>query len=478
MTRIPLVVVGLGPGVWDRVPVATRELLLDPSCMVIVRTLDHPAAVTLAEMRTVTSCDDLDVSGESFEEVYAAITERVLESAAAEPTVYAVPGSPLVGEFAVSQIRTAAETRGLAVETIPAESFLDAVLACVGYDPLDRGLHLLNGHRLPAPLVVDSPTVIAHLDLPMVLTDVVVSLQRVLPEDTTATLVIDAGGEAPRLVTARLDELDPHLAGSRTSMFLDPEPGGLVGAVKTMWRLREECPWDRKQTHTSLVKNLIEEAYELIEALTANRDGTSYGAVEDELGDVLLQVLFHAAIARQEGAFDIDDVAENLRQKLVRRHPHVFGNVEVDSAEQVKANWDRIKEEERGTIPPSVLDGVPAGMPALERAAKLQRRAAGVGFDWLDAAGVLDKVREEIGELEAAGTDVVRMGEEVGDLLFTVVNLSRHLEVDPEVALRAATQRFMRRFQLMEEEGPMRGLSPEELDARWERAKNDLQFPK
>jgi MazG family protein len=238
-----------------------------------------------------------------------------------------------------------------------------------------------------------------------------------------------------------------------------------------MWRLREECPWDRKQTHESLVKNLVEETYELIDAIAANSDGTGYGAVEDELGDVLLQVLFHTTIARQAGAFDIDDVAENLRQKLVRRHPHVFADVVAGTAEEVKSNWDQIKAVERGGEGASVLDGVPPGMPSLERAAKFQRKAAGVGFDWPEVAQVLDKLAEELEETRAVLSDRDRAGEEVGDLLFTVVNLARHLEVDPEVALRQSINRFERRFRTMEAAGPLSDLSLDELDARWEAAK-------
>jgi MazG family protein len=251
-------------------------------------------------------------------------------------------------------------------------------------------------------------------------------------------------------------------------MFIDPTPGGMVGAIQVMARLREECPWDRKQTHESLVKNLIEEAYELVEAIGSG----SEGQLEDELGDVLLQVLFHSNIARQAGAFDIEDVAEALRQKLVRRHPHVFGNVEVEDAEEVKANWEQIKETERGEARQSLLDGVPVGMPALERAAKIQRRAADIGFDWPQAAPVLDKLFEEVEELREAVAEMNRVPEELGDVLFTVVNLARHLNVDPELALRGATERFISRFEAMEKMGgPLAGLSLAELDELWERAK-------
>jgi len=272
-------------------------------------------------------------------------------------------------------------------------------------------------------------------------------------------------------------EVNASLAGFRTSMFVDAEPGGLIGAVHTMIRLREECPWDREQTHQTLMKNLIEESYELVEAVgrlpEGGQDWVAYAAVEDELGDVLLQVLFHAVIARQAGAFDIDDVAEVMRQKLVRRHPHVFGDVEVGSAAEVKSNWDRIKEEERGTAQESVLDGVPSGVPALQRASKIQNRAAKVGFDWDEAAQVLPKVREELAELEEALNDPASARDELGDVLFAVVNLARHLALDPEIALGQATDRFETRFRRMESEGSLDGLGIDGLNERWNRAKQE-----
>jgi ATP diphosphatase len=199
-------------------------------------------------------------------------------------------------------------------------------------------------------------------------------------------------------------------------------------------------------------------------------DWVAYAAVEDELGDVLLQVLFHEAIARETGGFDIDGVAEVLRQKLVRRHPHVFGDVEVGDAGDVKRNWDRIKEEESGGSE-SILDGVPEGLPALQRAAKVQNRAAKVGFDWENAAQVVPKLHEETAELEAAMAGDGDVTAELGDLLFSLVNLARHLGVDPELALRRSIASFETRFRRMEAEGPLDGLGLEELDRRWEAAK-------
>lgn len=466
-----ITITGLGPGGFDRVPNPVRDLLLDSGQTVVARTVQHPAAAELATMRDVVFCDDLYANAEAFDDVYSAIAERVITAAASGPVVYVVPGSPMIGEFAVRKILERCDD----VEVVPAESFVDVVLELVGYDPLDRGLQILNGHDLPDPLILDKPTIIGHLDRPQILANVLDAVGRVTAEDTTSTLLSAIGGADAEVVVAPTGEISSDLAGLRTSLFVDAEPGGLLGAVRVMRRLRAECPWDREQTHHSLVKNLIEEAYELIEAIGRlpedRTDWVAYAAVEDELGDVLLQVLFHEAIARETGAFDIDGIAEVMRQKLVRRHPHVFGDIEVAGAAEVKENWDRIKDEESGGSPESVLDGVPEGLPSLQRASKIQNRAARVGFDWENAAEVMPKVREEVAELESALRGEGAVEAEMGDLMFTVVNLARHLGVDPELALRRATATFESRFRRMEGEGPLRGLDLDELNRRWEAAK-------
>lgn len=468
-----ITITGLGPGTLDRVPKPVRDLLLEDRQTVIVRTSRHPAAAELADLREVVFCDDLYESSEVFDDVYTAIAERVIAASAHGPVIYAVPGSPLMGEFAVRKIAELAD----GVEIIPSESFVDAVLREVGYDPLDRGLQILNGHDLPDPLVLDKPTIIGHLDRAEILADTLAAVGRVAPAETELTVLFGVGGPDARVIAGPGEELPTDLAGFRTSLFVDADPGGLIGAVDVMRRLREECPWDQDQTHQSLVKNLVEEVYELIEAIARlpedETDWVAYTAVEEELGDVLLQVLFHEAIARQTGAFDIDGAAEVLRQKLVRRHPHVFGDTEVADAAEVKRNWDRIKEEEDGGPSGSVLDGVPYGLPALQRASKIQNRAAKVGFDWEKASQVVPKVREEVDELETAmtsGTDVVA---ELGDVLFSVINLARHLGVDPELALRGATATFEHRFRRMEQAGPLDGLDLDELNRRWEAAKSE-----
>jgi tetrapyrrole methylase family protein/MazG family protein len=467
-----ITIVGLGPGTLDRVPAPVRALLLDPESQVVVRTLMHPAAADLATLREVESCDDLYEASDTFDEVYAAIVERILVRVGHGPVVYAVPGSPTMGEFAVRRLLRS----GTPVEVIAGESFVDAVLAEVGYDPLDRGLQILNGHELPSPLVLDKPTIIGHLDRPEILADVLDAVSRVTPEESTVTVLTGVGAPDERVVTAEPHAVDTGLAGLRTSLFVDTEPGGLVGVVRVMRRLRVECPWDRAQTHATLVGNLVEEVYELIEAINSlpsdDVDWVAYAAVEDELGDVLLQVLFHEAIARETGAFDIDGVAEVLRQKLVRRHPHVFADTEVEDAAEVKQNWDRIKTAERGGARESVLDGVPTGMPALHRASKIQNRASKVGFDWDTADQVLPKIAEELAELSEAMGGVGDVGAELGDLLFSVVNLARHLGVDPELSLRSATASFESRFRRMEQVGPLDSLDLDQLNERWERAKS------
>jgi tetrapyrrole methylase family protein/MazG family protein len=276
-----ITIIGLGPGSLERVSSPVRDVLLDDDRAVIVRTLSHPAAAELAGLREIVSCDDLYDRADQFDDVYSAIAERVITASAEGPVVYAVPGSPTIGEFAVRKILDAVSD----AELIPAESFVDAVLAEVGYDPLDRGLQILNGHDLPDPLILDKPTIIGHLDRPEVLADVLDTVGRVIPEESVVTVLSGLGAPDARVVAGVVAALEHDLAGFRTSLFIDAEPGGIVGAIRVMRRLRDECPWDREQTHTTLVKNLVEETYELIEAIgrlpEGDIDWVAYAAVED-----------------------------------------------------------------------------------------------------------------------------------------------------------------------------------------------------
>jgi tetrapyrrole methylase family protein / MazG family protein len=216
----------------------------------------------------------------------------------------------------------------------------------------------------------------------------------------------------------------------------------LLDLVRVMARLRGPggCPWDAEQDHRSLAKHLLEEAHEVLDAI----DGSDDDRLRDELGDLLLQVVFHAQMAADDGRWDVDDVADGIVRKLIRRHPHVFGDVTVSGADEVLVNWERIKAEEKGSTS-DVEDDIPATLPALARASKVLRRAAGWGFEWRTTEGALSALREEVDELEHA-TDPVNAEQEVGDVLFAAVGVARRLGVDPETALRRTIRGFAQRY--------------------------------
>jgi tetrapyrrole methylase family protein/MazG family protein len=268
-------------------------------------------------------------------------------------------------------------------------------------------------------------------------------------------------------------------------MALDPEPerdgltdfSSLTAVMEGLRHPETGCPWDLEQTHATLRRYLIEEAYEVIEAI----DLESPQKLAEELGDFLLQAVFHAQLASESGRFDIGDVIERIVEKLIRRHPHVFGDVTVDGAEQVLTNWEIIKRSEKGNENRvSILDGIPKDLPALMRAMEVSKRVVKVGFEWPTLKEVLDKVEEEIAELrlEIAEGDKERAGAEMGDVLFTLVNVSRQLHVDPEEALRAMTFRFASRFRRIEEHAASTGrtvdqMSLDEMESVWQAAKKE-----
>jgi MazG family protein len=292
-----------------------------------------------------------------------------------------------------------------------------------------------------------------------------------------------AAGKKPGAASARQPN---SLVGRKRAVSKGARIGDQFEAlVSLQGRLRAPggCPWDRRQTHETLRTYLLEEAYEVLEAI----DKADPRELSEELGDLLLQVLFHAELAREAGRFDISSVIRSIHDKLVRRHPHVFGDVKADTPEQVVQNWELLKAEERrgrskaaakDQISPSALDGIPRTLPALLEALQLTRRAARVGFDWQNVEGIFDKLDEEVTELRAALREggASRAEEEVGDLLFVIVNLARHLKIDPEVALTHANRKFKARFQDMEtaarnEALRLGDMSQEELEALWEAAK-------
>ena len=255
---------------------------------------------------------------------------------------------------------------------------------------------------------------------------------------------------------------------------LDPSFSPLDQLLRIMARLRapDGCPWDREQTHATLRAAVIEEGYEVAAAISSGDDEN----LREELGDLLLQVVFHAQLARERGDWDFDAVASGIVTKLVRRHPHVFGSENAADSAEVLRRWEEIKREEKGVKQESLLDGISDGLPGLLRAEKIQKRAAKVGFDWNELPPVIAKIREELAEVEAVLGDPEKVEDEIGDLLFSVVNLARKVKVDGEVALQRATEKFSTRFRKVEGIARARNLSLEkmslaELDVIWAEVK-------
>ncbi|MCS7300142.1 MAG: nucleoside triphosphate pyrophosphohydrolase [Fimbriimonadales bacterium] len=393
----------------------------------------------------------------------------------------ATPGHPLIANPLVEAVLHAALEQGRPVRLVPSRSFIEPVLEAALLAAPD-GVQLLNAARLPHlrfdPAV---PTLWFGVETPERLQAVQQQLLRFYPAAFEAVLVHAPGDEAhaeTRRVAIR--ELHRMPSDMITYLLIPPCPRreqtyeGFEGLTRVVAALRapDGCPWDREQTHASLKPHLLEETYETLEAI----DSGDLAQLREELGDLLLQVLMHSQMASETGAFDIEGVIQYLTEKLISRHPHVFGDTHAETAEQVLKNWDKTKRAQKGRD--SILEGVPRAMPALARAQEISKRAARVGFEWDSIHGVLDKLREEETELRQAikSGDSARIESEIGDLLFTVVNIARHAQVDAEDALRTMVDRFTRRFQWMEMEAarqnrPLESLSAEEWEALWQRAK-------
>jgi tetrapyrrole methylase family protein/MazG family protein len=457
-----VVVVGLGPGDPALVSVAAREAI-EASPLRFVRTTRHPSAQLV---EPALSFDHLYESADSIEEVYAGIVAALVAGALTEDVLYAVPGSPLVAERTVELLR--ADGR-VAVEVIPSLSFLDLCWARIGIDPVIAGICLVDGHRFAEAAAGSAgPFLVGQCDSRMVLSD----LKLAVDDGPTVTVLQRLGlpDEAVFDVAwAELDrEVEPdHLTSVYIPAMAAPVAAELTRFAELVRTLRAGCPWDREQTHQSLARHLIEESYEVLDAIAALDRGDGYEHLEEELGDLLFQIAFHSTLAAEAGEFDLTDVARGIHDKLVERHPHLFGPPGTE-----QPNWEEQKRAEKGRE--SVMDGVPGELPSLLYAWKVQSKAASVGFDWTNVDQVWPKVGEEIDELRAAlreePVDGHAVNDELGDVLFSVVNLSRHLGVDPELALRAATGKFATRFRAMEILARERGAAVD--DDLWEEVKS------
>ena len=483
--RARVVVVGLGPGDPDLVTAETLRLIetVRPR---LLRTARHPSAsLVLGAEGGATAMDRHYDGAESFEEVYQRVVDEVVDTAREHGEVlYAVPGSPLVLERTVEILRS---RRDVDVDVRTAVSFLDAAWRALSLDPVEAGVTLVDGHDFARSAAgVTGALLVAHVHANWVLSEVKLALDTPDADGTPVVLLHHLGLPDERVIRTVWSEIDRTLeADHLTSLFVPalgaPVADEMVRLHALARRLRRECPWDLEQTHASLTRYLLEEAYEVVDAIGRldPADETTDVDFIDELGDLLYQVQFHAAIAEEQGRFTIADVAAAIREKLVRRHPHVFGEVEAGESADVEANWEAIKRAEKPERT-GTFDGVIEAAPSLALAAKVQKRAARLGLDWPDASGVVAKLREELGELEAAGDDVTMRRDELGDLLFTVVNLARRLDIDPETALRSAVDTFRRRVVEVERLAGLDGvepasLDPADLDRLWTAAKENLR---
>ncbi|MGC9394556.1 MAG: nucleoside triphosphate pyrophosphohydrolase [Anaerolineae bacterium] len=462
-----ITIVGLGPGTFDQL---TQEAvtILSQASEVWLRTAHHPVVSHLPTGPAIHSFDALYEEAETFEEVYTTIARQVLTlGTRVEGVVYAVPGHPLVGEATVTKILEAAHENGIPTRIVHGLSFIEPALTVLALDGLD-GLQIVDaldviGTHYPI-LNPDVPVLIAQVYSRAVASNLKLVLMNLYPDEHQVALVDAAGTAAETVVWCSLYEIDHRDHTPLTSLYIKPLPyvGGFEHLVETVARLRspEGCPWDREQTHASLRETLLEETYEVLEALDREDDD----ALCEELGDLLLQVVMHAQIAGEESVFQMADVVAGIDAKLKRRHPHVWGTVQVADAHEVTFNWEAIKREERedkGNVraeaPRFLLDGVPKTLPALAQARAYSSRAARVGLDKVEIAADVERIQQTIETFLQAYT-AEDQGTALGEMLFAIAQCAGRLELDPEAALREANLRFARRMRRVEQAAREQGV--------------------
>lgn len=490
-----IVVVGLGPAGPDLVTAGTlAEIERVP--VRFLRTARHPAAPVVAGAATF---DHVYDEASSIGEVYPRIVAELVVAADAHGEVlYAVPGSPVVAEHTVELLlahpRRVEGT--LVVEVHPALSFLDLAWVRLGIDPIAGGVRVVDGHRFEVEAAGErGPLLVAQCDSADVLSDIKLAIADaletrselgsglarrpdstgdghvrgagVLPDDLEVTVIARLGLPDEAITTVRWDDLDrvvdaDHLTSLYLPAYAAPVAFEVQRFAELVATLRRECPWDREQTHESLRRHLLEEAYEVLDALdhVDPEEGEGYDHLEEELGDLLFQVLFHATLAAEAGQFTLADVARGVHDKLYSRHPHVFGEVDAESPDQVAANWEQLKKAEKGRE--SVFDGIPDALPSLLFALKIQKKAAALelgstagdgvaGLGGVDGVGGVEGL-VPLPDLEGAVARARRSpdADAVGDLLLAAVTVARESGVDPETALRANALAYRDRIKAIE----------------------------
>lgn len=440
-----------------------------------LQTSEHPSATPVLDAGLIfTTMDDLYETAEDFDELNDTIAARLVSTG---DCVYAVMGD---GCFAqLPAIEKAAKKHGFRVDILPGVSYAKAAF------PKLQDAQIYTARTLPRRVDPDMPLCIQELDNPIIAGEIKLTLSEIYPDEwpvTLATMQKDGHYSYRTFPLSELDRKHTLFAGSvlyvKPASFEERTRYGYNDLVAVMHRLRAPggCPWDREQTHESLKADLIEECYELNDAIDEQDDAH----IIEELGDVLMDVVFHSVIADEQGRFNETDVADGIVKKMIYRHPHVFGSEKAENSADVLKRWDELKQKEKNQkTQKEVLCAVPKRFPALMRSAKVQKRAGKVGFDWNNASEALPKVYEELEELKAAMDGSGNLSEEAGDLLFAAVNVIRLLGLDPEQLLHDASDKFISRFGRMEELAKADGfelseLSLAEQDVYWEKAKKSL----
>ncbi|WP_300259139.1 nucleoside triphosphate pyrophosphohydrolase [Clostridium sp.] len=478
-----LKIMGLGPGAYEALTIgALKELKNNKN--IYFRTEKHPTVDFLKdEGIKFESYDHAYERYDSFDDVYKYIAEDLITKINDdEDLIYAVPGHPLVAEKSVVNLIELCKQNNIEYEVLPAVSFVDAMMEALQVDPIE-GVKIIDAFDMKNQILDKRVgTIITQVYNNFIASEVKLKLLEGYEDDTEIIFVRAAGVEGLESIRKiSLYELDwQEDIDYLTSIYIPKDLGNkkdfqdLLDIIETL-RNPGGCPWDREQTHESLKSALLEECYEVIDAI----ENEDEDALIEELGDVLLQVVFHASIGKEDGYFDIIDVIGGISNKMINRHPHVFGNEELNTSEQVLVNWDEIKKEEKGIKTLSEeMKNIAKSLPATTRAYKVQKKAKKVGFDWDDVNCAMDKVKEELNEIKEVYNceDKSIIEGEVGDLLFACINVARFLEVDGELALDKTIKKFINRFSYIENQAiknnkNLKDMTLEEMDKLWEEAK-------
>lgn len=477
-------ILGLGPGDYSLISQGVLEKLKNSS-NIYFRTEKHPVVSKLKETINFESLDYFYDKEKDFESVYENISNHIINLAKEKDIVYAVPGHPRVAEKTVSIIENLATKNNLEVETIASMSFVDAMFDYLKIDP-SEGFKLVDAFEIENSYIdTNTQLIITQVYDEFIASNIKLKLMEYYDYDQEVCIVNGAGiKNVESKIYLPLFELDrkENKFDYLTSLYVPKSKTKKYNQVfdleKVIETLRGEngCEWDKKQTHKSLKKNLIEEAYELCQAI----DNDDIDEMIEELGDILLQVVFHSQIGKESGYFDLKEVTNNICEKLIFRHPHVFKNTKIDMDKYEKI-WEDIKKEEKNEKSTyESLERIPNELPALLKAEKIQKKASLVGFDWENIDDVLKKINEEYKELldEYELGNIKYIEEELGDFIFAIVNFARFFKINPEEALNLTNKKFINRFKFMEQTAESMGvdfnsLSLVEKDKLWDLAKKN-----